>query len=57
MKKVLFALMLVGVLATGCGTTSNEIEKALKLCENNGGLDRIYHNRQVLCNNGAVFSE
>lgn len=42
----------------GCGVvTKQDIDKAERLCEPNGGLKHIYvRNVEVECNNGATFT-
>ena len=51
--------LLFSVLVTGCGNwvDTGDIEKALKLCEGNGGLRHlsIFASDTAVCNNGAEF--
>ena len=60
LKRATFGLsFLIALLClSGCGVvTKQDIDKAEKLCDPNGGLKRIYvRNVEVECNNGATFS-
>ena len=59
-KRATFGLsFLIALLClSGCGVvTKQDIDKAEKLCDPNGGLKLIYvRNVEVECNNGATFS-
>ena len=65
-SKLFMTICTVSLLA-GCSyVTSEELEKASKLCEENGGVKEYVLNqpvnfleniRKVRCNNGATFYE
>ena len=60
MKKLYFVLCLI--LLNGCGVNQEEIKKAIKLCENNGGIKFLYgypgdNDATVICNNGAKITD
>ncbi len=51
-------LLLLALLLTGCGVTASEIEAARRLCEPNGGIERMLPTASsfdAYCRNGAMF--
>ena len=48
----------VGALLSGCGVNQEEFERAIKVCEQNGGLKYFYIFPwpEAICKNGIVIS-
>ena len=49
-------IILFTILLSGC-VGSAMWEKAEKVCANNEGVDIVWHDGEVVCNNGAQFGE
>lgn len=56
MKKLII-IVLCSLLLGGCQSTGDEIRAAIKVCENNGGLNVYLTNHTAICKNGAKFED
>lgn len=60
-KKYIWLILCSTVLLVGCGITADQIQDAIGMCEQNGGLNSIIVNGigpgvdTIYCKNGAYF--